>query len=223
MFDILFIQITWQVGIYRLVCRFMKMITSWYLSSQTCNDIEISTKEAPWQKMTIDDVINCFTWQVDFTKQKINLEFCLLQKKQVCRKFYPVGIYLLKVNNRNTWTKCKIWSKLIMFKVNNKDTNVTQLMTSSIAIFCQGTSLVKIYGFSVSQVVLHILRLLLEEPSAYSRSLSVSILWSFSTLSFKKSKQFLSKNNRKSPQALQDLHLLADSFQRFDRLLDTPY
>ena len=25
---------------------------------------------------------------------------------------YPVGIYLLKVNNRNTWTRCEICSKL---------------------------------------------------------------------------------------------------------------
>ena len=24
----------------------------------------------------------------------------------------PAGIYLLKVNNRNTWTRCQIWSKL---------------------------------------------------------------------------------------------------------------
>ena len=33
---------------------------------------------------------------------------------------FPVGIYLVKVNNRNTRTRCKI-----MFKVNNKDTRTT--------------------------------------------------------------------------------------------------
>ena len=30
----------------------------------------------------------------------------------VVRRIYPVGIYLLKVNNRNTRTKCEIFSKL---------------------------------------------------------------------------------------------------------------
>ena len=33
---------------------------------------------------------------------------------------YPAGIYLLKVNNRNT--RKKVWN---MFKVNNKDTKTT--------------------------------------------------------------------------------------------------
>ena len=37
---------------------------------------------------------------------------------------YPSGIYLLKVNNRNTRTKCD------MFKVNNKDTQMTPMACS---------------------------------------------------------------------------------------------
>ena len=37
---------------------------------------------------------------------------------------YPAGIYLLKVNNRNTRTKCD------MFKVNNKDTQMTPMACS---------------------------------------------------------------------------------------------
>ena len=32
---------------------------------------------------------------------------CMLQKR-----FYPPGIYLLKVNNRNSKTRCEICSKL---------------------------------------------------------------------------------------------------------------
>ena len=38
------------------------------------------------------------------------------------RKLYPVGIYLLKVNNRNTRTRREICSKF-----NNKDTRTTSL------------------------------------------------------------------------------------------------
>ena len=36
---------------------------------------------------------------------------------------YPAGIYLLKVNNRNSRTKCEICSK-----VNNKDTRTTPIV-----------------------------------------------------------------------------------------------
>ena len=39
----------------------------------------------------------------------------------VAAEFNPIGIYLLKVNNRDTRTRCE------MFKVNNKDTRTTPM------------------------------------------------------------------------------------------------
>ena len=50
-------------------------------------------------------------------KQKITLKRCVLGQKIVSDKFtklsiVPVRIYLLKVNNRNTRTRCEIRSKL---------------------------------------------------------------------------------------------------------------
>ena len=43
---------------YKLVCKLLKLITHWYLRSQAWNDIEIFTKEASWEKTTIDDDIS---------------------------------------------------------------------------------------------------------------------------------------------------------------------
>ena len=49
---------------YGLVCNLLRIITAWYFTSQTRNDIEAFAKEASWQKMTIDDVISWVTWKV---------------------------------------------------------------------------------------------------------------------------------------------------------------
>ena len=43
--------------------------------------------------------------------QLLNDEFIKILKREKDTNTYPVGIYLLKVNNRNTRTRCKICSK----------------------------------------------------------------------------------------------------------------
>ena len=52
---------------------------------------------------------------IDSYETKKVLLFMITEYVDYC--FLPAGIYLLKVNNRNTKTKCEIYSK-----VNNKDT-----------------------------------------------------------------------------------------------------
>ena len=37
-----------------------------------------------------------------------------VSSKMFDRNFYPTGIYLLKVDNRNSRTRCEIWSKLAL-------------------------------------------------------------------------------------------------------------
>ena len=79
-----------------------------------------------------------------------------------------------------------------------------------------------ISGFSVSQIVLHIV---LPHGGTLSlfRSLSFSVSWWFSILSCKKSKKFCLNIYHKSLEMHQDLHLLADNIKKCDRLLDTPF
>ena len=58
--------------------------------------------------------------------------FHSLQKYTSYKELKPVGIYLLKVNNRSTRTRCEICSKL-----NNKDTKTTPLASNIFHILFQ--------------------------------------------------------------------------------------
>ena len=44
---------------------------------------------------------------------------------------YPAGNYMFKVNNRNSRTRCELWT---VFKVNNKDTRTTPWRRSGVFI-----------------------------------------------------------------------------------------
>ena len=59
------------------------MITPQYFRTQTWNNIETFTKEAPSQKMTIDDDISWVMWQVNIlqTRKKNVLEFWVIMEE----------------------------------------------------------------------------------------------------------------------------------------------
>ena len=63
------------------------------------------------------DLINCviveFHWVNLFSDRNINEQVILFNRTELNTFYnYPVGIYLLKVNKRNTRTRCEICSKL---------------------------------------------------------------------------------------------------------------
>ena len=65
---------------------------------------------------------------------------------------YPVGIYLLKVNNRNTRTRCEICSKLTIKTMDNGVVLVSLLLTLNNFPPCSGVSIANFEHVNVDWV-----------------------------------------------------------------------
>ena len=123
-----------------------------------------------------------------------------------------ISIISSEESNKNTFNS--------LFVLLAEPTGVILCVTIFTDVWCCNLLL---EGFSASQVVLHILCFPLEGPSPFSRLFSFSISWLLSPYLARNQSNISLNLYYKSLQAHQDLHLLADNFQKFDCLLDTSY